>query len=599
MTEPQMFTTRPELRGSFGMVSSTHWLASSTGMAMLEKGGNAFDAAVAAGLVLQVAEPHLNGPGGDLPLILHRAGSEKMQVICGQGPAPAGATLEHYRGLGFDLIPGTGLLATVIPGAFDAWMLMLRDQGTKALREVFEPALHYARHGIPVLPRIRDTIAHVQELFEREWLTSAQVFLPGGRLPEVNQLLCNPTLAETWSRILDEAESVSGSREARIDAAREAFYRGFVAEAIDRFCREESVLDNSGRRHRGVLNADDLARWEASYEDPITLGYAGLEIGKCGPWSQGPVQLQTLALLQGMEPDQWDPCGTEFVHSLTEAFKLAFADREAYYGDPDYAEVPMVQLLSKEYNDRRRDQISEEASLELRPGEIPGFEVRMPEFDSSGRGDDRFSAMGIGEPTVSEKGEVRGDTCHVDVVDRWGNMVAATPSGGWLQSSPVIPQLGFCLNSRAQMFWLQKGLPSTLEPGKRPRTTLTPSMALRDGKGFLAYGTPGGDQQDQWQTIFLLRHLHAGFNLQEAIDAPSFHSEHFPESFYPRKADPGSLVLENRFATGVIRGLEKRGHRITVGPEWSEGRMCAVSQEEGLLKAAANPRGMQGYAVGR
>ena len=223
MTEPQMFTTRPELRGSFGMVSSTHWLASSTGMAMLEKGGNAFDAAVAAGLVLQVAEPHLNGPGGDLPLILHRAGSEKMQVICGQGPAPAGATLEHYRGLGFDLIPGTGLLATVIPGAFDAWMLMLRDQGTKALREVFEPALHYARHGIPVLPRIRDTIAHVQELFEREWLTSAQVFLPGGRLPEVNQLLCYPTLTETWSRILDEAESVSGSREARIDAAREAF----------------------------------------------------------------------------------------------------------------------------------------------------------------------------------------------------------------------------------------------------------------------------------------------------------------------------------------------------------------------------------------
>ena len=367
-----MFTTRPELRGSFGMVSSTHWLASSVGMAMLEKGGNAFDASVAAGLVLQVAEPHLNGPAGDLPIIIHRAGSEKMKVICGQGTAPAGATLEHYFDLGLDLIPGTGLLSTVIPGAFDAWMLLLRDHGTLTLREVFEPALHYGRHGIPVLSRIRDTIACVSELFQTEWPSSAQVYLPGGRIPDIDQLLCNPTLAETWTRIIKEAESVSGSRETRIDKARGAFYQGFVAEAIDRYCKEEKVLDNSGRRHSGVLNADDLAGWKATYEDPIVFDYAGLEIGKCGPWSQGPVQLQTLALLQRMEVEQWDTFGAEFVHGVTEALKLAFADREAYYGDPDYVQVPMEHLLSKEYNDRRRNLISTDASLELRPGEIPG-----------------------------------------------------------------------------------------------------------------------------------------------------------------------------------------------------------------------------------
>ncbi len=594
-----MFTTRPELRGSFGMVSSTHWLASSAGMAMLEKGGNAFDASVAAGLVLQVAEPHLNGPAGDLPIIFNCAGSEKMRVICGQGTAPAGATLEHYLDLGLDLIPGTGLLATVIPGAFDAWMLLLRDHGTLTLKEVFEPALHYSQHGIPVLSRIRDTITSVSELFKSEWPTSAQVYLPGGKIPHVDKLLCNPKLSATWKRIIKESESGSGSREKRIDKARGAFYRGFVAEEIDRYCREEKVLDSSGRKHGGVLSADDLANWEATYENPIVLNYAGLEIGKCGPWSQGPVQLQTLALLENMEVEQWEPFGTEFVHGVTEALKLSFADREAYYGDPDYVQVPIEYLLSKGYNEQRRNLISNDASLEFRPGNIPGFKICMPDFDSSGRTDDGITNLGIGEPTVSKKGETSGDTCHVDVVDRWGNMVAATPSGGWLASSPIIPELGFCLNSRAQMFWLQEGLPSTLEPGKRPRTTLSPSMALREGKGFIAYGTPGGDQQDQWQTIFLLRYLHGELNLQASIDAPSFHTEHFPESFYPRKADPGKLVLENRFDKSVILNLEKKGHRINVGPDWSEGRMCAVLQGEGLLKAAANPRGMQGYAVGR
>ena len=594
-----MFTTRPELVGTFGMVSSTHWLASSAGMAMLEKGGNAFDAAVAAGMVLQVAEPHLNGPGGDLPLILHRTGSEKMEVICGQGPAPAGATLKHYKNLGLDLVPGTGLLATVIPGAFDAWMLMLRDHGTLSLAEVFEPALHYASQGIPVLERIQKTISYVQQLFREEWPSSAEVFLPGNEVPEVNQLLCNPALAKTWSRIIRESEAVSGSRENQIDQARKTFYQGFVAETMERFCLNMEVLDNSGRKHKGVLNGQDLAGWEATYEASLTYHYTGLEIGKCGPWSQGPVQLQTLALLNEMGVADWNPVSTDFVHGVTEALKLAFADREAYYGDPDFVKVPLKQLLSREYNQERSKEISDRASLELRPGKISGFEVRMPEFDSSGRGDERFSAMGIGEPTVSKKGETRGDTCHVDVVDRWGNMVSATPSGGWLQSSPVIPELGFCLNSRAQMFWLQEGLPATLAPGKRPRTTLTPSMALRDGKGYLAYGTPGGDQQDQWQTIFLLRHLIGDMNLQEAIDAPSFHTEHFPESFFPRKANPGKLVLESRFEETIIRELEERGHRVQVGTDWSEGRMCAVSQKDGLFKAAANPRGMQGYAVGR
>ena len=238
------------------------------------------------------------------------------------------------------------------------------------------------------------------------------------------------------------------------------------------------------------------------------------------------------------------------------------------------------------------------ASLDLRPGTVDGYGGLVDYAAHVAAGEMALGA-GIGEPTVSRQGVVSGDTCHVDVIDRHGNMVACMPSGGWLQSSPVIPEIGFCLNSRAQMFWLEEGRPATLEPGKRPRTTLSPSMTLRDGKPYMAFGTPGGDQQDQWQTSFFLRHVHHGLNLQEAIDAPSWHSEHFPSSFYPRAATPGKLVLEGRFPKTTVDELRRRGHLVEVGGDWSEGRLCAVSQEDGILKAAANPRGMQGYAVGR
>ena len=598
-----MFTTRPEIRGTFGVVSSTHWLASAAGMAMLERGGNAFDAAVAAGMVLQIAEPHLNGAGGDLPIILHKAGRSgagEAKVICGQGTAPGAATIAHYRDQGLDLVPGTGLLATVVPGAFDAWMLMLRDFGTLDLEEIFAPALGYAEHGAPIVPKITLTIETVREVFVQHWPSSAAVYLPGGKVPQPGTLLGNKTLARTWRRLLDEAKAAKGGREARIDAARNAFYKGFVAEAIDRFCRENEFMDVSGAPHAGVLSGADMARWSAAYEDPLTYDFHGYTVMKGAPWCQGPVLLQQLALLKGFDLAAMDPLGPDFVHTVTECAKLAYADREAFYGDPDFVEVPMEQLLSDTYNDARRKLVGNEASLELRPGRIEGYGGAVDYAAHVTQGPSTKSDLaGIGEPTVSRLGEARGDTCHVDVVDRHGNMVAAMPSGGWLQSSPIIPELGFCLNSRAQMFWLEEGKPASLAPNKRPRSTLSPSMALKDGKPYMAFGTPGGDQQDQWQTIFFLRHAVYGLNLQEAIDAPSFHNEHFPSSFYPRQATPGRLVVEGRFSEATVAELRRRGHRVEVGEDWSEGRMCAAAQEDGILKAGANPRGMQGYAVGR
>ncbi len=370
---PNPFTTRPEIDGTFGVVTSTHWIATAVGMATLEKGGNAFDAAVATAFTLQVVEPHLNGPGGDVPVILSDVRKGKVEVICGQGPAPAKATIAHYRGLGLDMVPGTGLLAACVPGMFDTWMTLLRDYGTVRLADVLAPAISYATHGHPLVERANATIATVEQLFRKYWPTSAAVYLPGGKVPATGTLFTNKTLAETYARVLREAESAGGDRVKQIEKARLTWAEGFVAEAIDRFCRTQDVMDTSGEPHRGVLTGDDMAGWEAHVEAPLSYDYGRYTVCKPGPWAQGPVMLQQLALLKGFDFDDADPTSADFVHLLVECSKLAYADREKFYGDPDFAEVPMATLLSDAYNDDRRKLVGDQASLELRPGSVEGF----------------------------------------------------------------------------------------------------------------------------------------------------------------------------------------------------------------------------------
>ena len=591
------FTTRPEIRGTFGTVTSTHWIASAVGMGILERGGNAFDAAVATGLVLQVVEPHLNGPAGDLPVIFRSAETGKVEVVCGQGPAPAGATIAHYKAQGFDLIPGTGLLATVIPGAFDGWMLMLRDHGTMEIADVMRPAIDYARDGHPVLPRVAATMQGLVEYFQTEWPTSAEVWAPQGRAPQAHELFRNPDLADTYER-LSKAEG--DSREARIDAARTMWAEGFVADAVEGYLKEAEVHDVSERRNRGVLSKADMAGWRASYEAPVSIDYHGWTVHKTGPWGQGPVLLQALSILKNFDLAAMDPNGPDFVHTVIEAMKLAYADREAYYGDPAQSDIPMQVLLSDAYGAERAALISDTASTEQRPGRIEGFERQADAaIERAGRDFDRNPDAAPQEPTMAHLSEKRGDTVHLDVIDKWGNMVAATPSGGWLQSSPVVPGLGFPLNSRAQMFWLDEGLPTSLAPGRRPRTTLTPTLAEKDGRG-LVFGTPGGDQQDQWQLVWFLRFVHHGLDLQEGMDAPLFHSMHFQGSFYPRECKPGEMMIEPSVGEETIEALRARGHKVTVAEPWSVGRLTAALREpDGLLRAAATPRLMQAYAVGR
>ncbi len=600
-----MFTTRPEIKGTFGVVTSTHWLASATGMAMLEKGGNAFDACAAAGFVLQIVEPHLVGPGGDMPAIFYSARTRKVEVVCGQGPAPAGATIAHYKSLGLDLVPGSGLLATVIPGAFDAWMLMLRDHGKLPLRTVLEPAIHYAAKGHPMLPRVADQIAGLKGMFDAEWPTSAATWIPGGALPKAHALFRNPKVAKTYLRLLKEAEARGGGRVRQIEAARKIWSQGFVAEAIDRFCRTRKVMDSSGRRHGGVLTGQDMATWRASYDAPASVNYHIFEVFKVGAWSQGPLFLQALKILEHFDLKAMGPTSPAFVHTVAEALKLAFADREAYYGDPDFVDVPLETLLSDAYGRKRAKLISGRASLEQRPGAIPGFELQvkrtLKELRIAGQASAPTNAT-VGEPTLASMTAAsrRGDTVHIDVIDSEGNMVTATPSGGWLQSSPVIPELGFPLNTRAQMFWLTEGLPGSLAPGKRPRTTLTPSLAFEDGEPRLVFGTPGGDQQEQWQLAMFLRRVHHGLNLQEAIDLPMFHTAHGQSSFYPREAKPGHLAVEESIGAEALKDLAARGHDVEAAPEWTIGRVTAAEKgRDGVLRAAATPRLMQAYAVGR
>ena len=605
-TPASAFTTRPDLSGTFGMSASTHWIATASAQAVLERGGNAFDAAVAGAFVLHIVEPHLNGPGGDMVGVFVTAENPgEPTVLVGQGPAPAGATVEHYVAEGLELVPGSGGLAAAVPGAVDAWLLLLRDHGTWELADVLAFAIGYARDGHPVLERVGAAIGTVSTLFTEHWPTSAEQWMPEGRPPRGGEIIRNEAYARTLDRLVAAGTAdgaAATSREERIDAARREWREGFVAEAMIEFLKTPH-RHSSGTDHAGVLSREDVAGFEATYEPATTVTFRGNTVAKSGAWGQGPVLLQMLRILDGFDDERLNPSTALGAHTVLEAEKLAMADRDAYYGDAD---VPLELLLSEGYAEERRALITDDASHEVRPGTVDGVlpfrpplreEYLPPAFADAGGG----SLAGVGEPTVDSTGDMRGDTCHIDVVDRWGNMISATPSGGWLQSSPTVPELGFCLGSRLQMTWLEPGSASTLTPGKRPRTTLTPTLVLRDGEPVVALGSPGGDQQDQWQLLYLLRTIVGGYTPQQAIDAPSLHTTSFPGSFWPRTWTPGGAVIEDRIGEDVLADLERRGHRITRAGDWTLGRLSSVTRnpETGLLGAAANPRGNQGYAAGR
>ncbi|GAA3573530.1 gamma-glutamyltransferase [Amycolatopsis ultiminotia] len=585
--------TRPDLVGSFGMAASTHWVPTAVAQSVLERGGNAVDAVVAAGFVMHVVEPHLNGPGGDLVALLAPAGGD-VRVVAGQGPAPRRATIEHYRSLGLDSVPGSGALAAAVPGAVEAWLWMLRTHGTWDVADVLEYAVHYAEVGQPLAPQASAVIETMAAHFTGHWPTSADQWLAGGRVPAPGELVAIPAYAATLRRLL--AAAGSGDRVSRIEAVGREWRSGFVARALERAAAQVH-RHSDGHDYAGVLDAADLAAFEVRAEAPLTLDFRGVTVCKAPFWSQGPVLLQALAILDTFDGPDLDPGTERGAHTILEALKLAMADRDAYYGEAHDA-ADLQQLLSPEYAKSRAALITDEASAQWRPGVLGKPVPHTPPLRIA---EPAVPAIGTGEPTVRATGETRGDTVHLDVVDRWGNLVSATPSGGWLQSNPTIPELGFCLGTRLQMTWLDPRSPSALMPGRRPRTTLSPTMLQRGGQTGTALGSPGGDQQDQWQLLYLLRTIVGGLTPQEAIDAPMFHTTAATQSFWPREWTPRGAVAEQRLGTEVIAGLRRRGHEVTVTGPWSLGRLSTVARDPrtGLVSAAANPRGMQGYAAGR
>lgn len=570
---------RPTLMGVKGMIATEHYLSAAAGMRILQAGGNAFDAAVAATLAEGVLNPHMHTFGGEVSALMYSAKDKKVFSLNGNTVAPRAATIEWFQQQGIALIPFNGVLAAGPCAAPDALLTALERFGTLSFTQVVEPALELAEDGFPLHKALRGpapaymlsdfSIAGNADHFRKSWPSSAKVYLPGDRLPEVGEILKNPDLGRTFRRLIKAEQKAQGhGRTHGLAAAREAFYKGEIAHTIAAHAKA----------HGGLLTAEDLATFRVQLEEPVTLPYRGYEVCKCGPWSQGPVFLQQLALLEGYDLRGMGHNSADYIHTITEATKLAFADREQYYGDPHFVDVPLGGLLSKEYAEVRRPLIDpRHASLDQRPGNPrTGTPILT--------GEEIFAARNWGPGTV-----------YVTVVDKDRNMASFTPSGAWIPSSPVIEGLGFPLGTRVQMFYLDHHHPNALVPGKRPRTTLTPTLVLRNGAPSMVFGTPGGDQQDQWTLQFFLNVVHFGMEVQDAIEAPRFSSAHFPSSFYPHNAVPGLLRVEGRIPEEVRRELAARGHKIEVKGDWSEGDVLGicVDLEKGTLRGGADPRGEQ------
>lgn len=597
----QTFITRPVIMGTRGVVTSGHYLATAAGFRIMEQDGNAIDAAAAMCFCLNLLEPQSNGIGGEVPTLIYSAKERKAFAVSGMGWSPKAFTIEWCREHGIDLIPGDGYLPACVPAVVDTWATALARFGTMSFSQVLQPAIELAENGFPVYYRLHASLAANARKFTELYPTTVEIYCPDGRVPEVGEVFRHPD----WANVLKlmcqaEAAVQHKGRVAGIEAARDVFYEGEIAERIIDFITSNPVEDASGTAHTGLLTYEDMAEWHATVEDPVTLNYRGLDVHKCSSWTQGPVFLQQLAILEGFDLKALVHNSADYLHTLIESAKLAFADREAYYGDPLFDQVPFDALLSKEYAAERRNLIGAEASQELRPGDVGRGVPAYATFDVL---ENNRRALNVAGREVRDLGLGHahvGDTTHLDAVDREGNMVAATPSGGWIGSSPVIQGLGFPLGTRGQMFYLNPQRPNALAPHKRPRATLTPSLVTRDGEPFMVFGTPGGDGQDQWTLQFFLNCVDFGMNIQEALDAPTVHSVHFPSSFYPRDAYPGRMMAEGRIPREVITELERRGHEVVVTDGWVNGKVMGIRYDKarGVILGGVSPRGNIGYALG-
>ena len=567
-------TYYPQLFGTHGAIATEHYLATKAGADLLGVGGNAVDAAVGATFVEGVVNPQMFTLGGECPMLVCMAETNHVVSVNGNTSAPERATPEVYLERGLTDVPDEGILSSGVPAALGALVTVLARFGQLTFAEVVTPALNYARKGFPVHTGLygqeRFGIRDLEEKFRNHWSGSAKIYLPHGMVAEVGQVIANPALADLLDYLKTEEQATSGDRKKGLEAVLEAFYRGDPATEIERFSKERN----------GLLARSDLERFETHFEEPVSMQFADTKVFKCGPWNQGPVMLQALAILESYDLKGMGHNSENYLHWTTEAFKLAFADREQYYGDPMQVDVPMTELLSKDYSLMRAALVDpEKANSELRPGDPKRKLALLPI-------EERLGGASWGPGTV-----------HVDVIDGDGNMAAFTPSGGWLKSAEVVPPLGFPLGNRLMTFYLKPNHhPNIIAPFKRPRTTISPSLAFRNNTPWMVFGSMGGDQQDQWQCQFFLNRVLFGMSIQEAIEAPKFSSEHFPGFFAPHDRFPNLIRIEPKFSQKILDGLTRRGHQVEVGADWSEGYLAAAARDpvSGVLEAGCDPRGPKG-----
>ncbi len=570
---PPVDTMRPEILGAHGIVAAGRHYSVSAGVRMLQQGGNAVDAGVASVFAASVCEISHFGFGGEAPTMIYDAKTKEIIVINGQGPAPKAATPELFKDPGF--VPGNGPLGATIPAMLDAMALALETKGTMRLEQVMQPAIELA-DGFPLYAFLHRYLLSERKATEQyEW--SAKTYYPDGRIPEVGEMFRQPNLARTIRAIVAAEKAAfakSHNRVTAIRAGRDAFYKGDIARRIA----------DADKAAGGVFTYDDLASFHGKIEKPTTTNFHGYDVYKAGAWDQGPALLQTLNILEGVDLKAAGVNSADYIHQVHEAIKLAYADRNAYYGDPAFTTVPMTGLLSKPYAAERRALIGAQASLDHRPGDPFKFDpgVKPPA--------QRYvpHAQGIKTTTAS------GDTTCVDVVDKDGNLFSATPSSGWLLGGAFVAgDTGVPLSNRMTVFDLDPLSPNVLVGGKRPRTTLTPTLVLKNGKPFLAISTPGGDSQDQQILNVLLEMMVFDKGIQESIEAPRINSLHPFGSFDNHESLPGVLEIEDRIPVAVRDALTARGHKLRVlGPYAMSTGVVAVGvdPQSGTLRGGADVR---------
>ena len=562
-------TFYPRIFGSRGAVAAEHYSATLAGIEILRMGGNAVDAACAATLVEGVVNQQMHSIGGELPILISAPNTGDVVCINGNMAAPGKATPQAFRDLGYSEIPPEGILAAGVPGAFGAIIEALSRFGRLRFEDVSARAIELAKFGFPAhAGTIRQHKSGVAANFEKfaAWPGTAAIYLPGGRIPQDGELLFNPALADMYLHLVQAEKKCHGDRRAGLRAAFNEFYRGDIAAEIVRFSKERG----------GLLEQSDFNDFAIPIEKSVSVSYGGVDVHKCGPWNQGPALLQSLAILKNFDLHELGHNSAAYIHIVLEAIKLAFADREQFYGDPAQVQVPLEVLLSDDYGKLRSGLIEDRAVGELRPGNPYKGGALLPSSERLGG-----AAWGPG-------------TVHVDAMDSEGFTAAFTPSGGWISASEIIPALGFSLSMRLSNCYLSPSHhPNVVAPFKRPRTTISPSLVMKNGKAWMAFGSMGGDQQDQWQLQFLLNRVVFGMSLQQAIEAPKFSSEHFPGLFAPHDFFLNRVRLEPEIGATVLAELSRRGHEVDIAPSWSEGFLCAAERnaESGMLEAGCDPRG--------